>query len=157
FWEMGPDLRFTWISENIRNYTGVEPAWYLGKRRQELDAGERQREPAWAEHLAILERRLPFDGFVYELRAPDGSRQWTRTSGRPMCDLEAGSLGYRGASPLCTKERQAPDGANHAEPGLPPALAAMTDGFALYDADDRLAVCNEAYRNLPPGQPPQAT
>src|SRR5258708_5333135 len=31
FWEMGPDLRFTWLSPNIRSYTGVAAEWYYGK------------------------------------------------------------------------------------------------------------------------------
>src|SRR5262249_5849333 len=104
FWEMGPDLRVTWVSGSIRPLTRVAPEWDSGKRRQQLDAGRHGQDPAWAEHLDRLERRLPFDGFVYELLGPDGNRQWTRTSGTPLFDTDGGFLGYRGASTLCTKE-----------------------------------------------------
>ena len=152
FWEMGPDLRFTWLSDNIRGYTGVGPEWYIGKRRQDLGV-VRLDLPDWGEHLQLLERRLPFDGFVYELLGPDGSRQWARTSGRPMFDAAGRFLGYRGASTLCSKEMQALERAHQAEARLRAALAAMSDGFALYDADDRLLLCNEAYRTILPDLP----
>src|SRR5262249_62264722 len=116
----------------------VARGWTIGKRRPQPDAARHGQDPAWAEHPDRLERRLPFDGFVYELLGPDGNRQWTRTSGTPLFDTDGGFLGYRGASTLCTKEMQALQRAHRAEGRLRAALAAMTDGFALYDADDRL-------------------
>ncbi len=40
------------------------------------------------------------------------------------------------------------DAAQRAEERLRTALAALADGFVLYDAEDRLVLCNERYREL---------
>jgi len=147
FWEMGPDLRFTWVSENIRQRTGQSPDWARGKRRSEL--GDPDDNPAaWQAHLRALELHQPFHDFVYCLRGSDGSRHWTRTSGKPMFDANGRFLGYRGASALCTDQVTALARAHHAEARLNAALSAMSDGFALYDAEDRLVLCNDAYRQM---------
>lgn len=147
FWELGPDLRFTWFSGNFRQHTGDDDAWYLGKRRAEL--GEPSDDPeAWDAHLAALERHEPFHDFVYRLHGPAGPGQWTRTSGRPLFDDAGLFLGYRGASAICTEEVAALARAHAAEARLNAALGAMSDGFALYDAEDRMVMCNDAYRTL---------
>lgn len=48
-----------------------------------------------------------------------------------------------------TEQRKADDIARKAHERLVDAIAAMPDGFALFDADERLVLCNDGYRRLP--------
>ncbi len=48
-----------------------------------------------------------------------------------------------------TVQRQAEDVARMAHERLLDAIAAMPDSFALFDADERLVLCNDSYRRLP--------
>ena len=156
FWEMGPDLRFVWLSDNFQRCTGMPPAHVQGKRRSELGTPTDNPE-AWAAHLATLDRREPFQGFVYYMGRPDGSGHWTRTSGKPMFAADGRFLGYRGTSTLCTEQVAALSRAQAAEARLHAALGAMADGFALFDDDDRLILWNEAYRDLVVADPSALT
>jgi PAS domain S-box-containing protein len=152
FWEMGPDLRFTWFSGNFRRRSGIDPARVLGKSRAEIGIPE-DNPQAWQAHLALLDRHEPFQGFAYSLRNVDGTGSWTRTSGKPRFDAQGRFLGYRGASSICSDEMTALARAHQAEAMLHASLSAMADGFALYDARDRLVLFNDAFRALVAADP----
>ena len=95
FWTMGPDLRFTWFSDNLEAVLGIPPRELLGRTRAELM--DPDMDPAVAAaHLRQLERREPFRDFEYAWRAPDGSRRWLRVSGKPVFDADGSFMGYRG-------------------------------------------------------------
>src|SRR5690606_32709086 len=51
FWEMDADLRFSFMSERLRDVTGIDPSVTLGKTRQELGAGDTDADK-WEAHLA---------------------------------------------------------------------------------------------------------
>ena len=81
FWEMDSELRLCYLSERLREVTGVEPAEVLGKSRLELGAGDTDSDK-WDAHLADLRAHRPFRDFRYVYVAADGSRLPCRTTGR---------------------------------------------------------------------------
>lgn len=103
FWELGPDLRLTYIDESFRDIAGVDPQTYLGKTRQELASGGVDPE-ALQKHLDDLENHRSFRNFQYELRRPDGGSQYISLSGTPVFDGNGVFAGYRGAGTNVTAQ-----------------------------------------------------
>ena len=95
FWEMGPDLHFTYMSERVRDVLGLDPAYLIGKRREDLS--DLSLEPEhWARHLDDLRQRRPFRDFTYKLRLPDQRIRYISVSGKPIFGSRGQFLGYRG-------------------------------------------------------------
>ncbi len=95
FWEMGPDLRFTYFSGRFGEILGVDPETYIGKKRGEV-ADPKEDSGKWEKHLDDLKNHRPFRSFEYKIRRPDGTSVDIEISGRPII-LEGGEFGgYRG-------------------------------------------------------------
>ena len=98
FWEMGPDLRFTYHSERYFEITGFRPEDKISTTRTryadpsdlELNADK------WDQHFADLEAHKPFRNFEYSFKAADGGILYSRTSGTPIFAQDGAFLGYRG-------------------------------------------------------------
>ncbi|MGF1640152.1 MAG: PAS domain S-box protein [Rhodospirillales bacterium] len=145
FWEMGPDLRFTWFSEQMERITGMSPRRLIGMTRIEL--GEPDLSDAkWVRHLAELEARRPFRDFRYPLRDDRGAEVQISVSGIPVFDDDGGFLGYRGTGTNVTAEVLAERKVAEAQERLRDAIESISDGFALYDGADRLVLFNDNYR-----------
>lgn len=94
-WEMDADLRFTYLSPNIKDIVGIEPEWHYGKTRRELLNDDYDRD-LWDAHLQCMEERKPFRDFTY-YRVGEGVRPiWISTSGVPIFDSTGAFMGYRG-------------------------------------------------------------
>jgi two-component system cell cycle sensor histidine kinase PleC len=99
FWEMGPDLRFTYFSRRFEEATGISPDLLLGKTRREL-LEESNASPTvlamWEDHLEEIEARRPFRDF----RPPnfrDGKMGlYISISGKPIFGKSSNFKGYRG-------------------------------------------------------------
>ena len=95
FWEMGPDLRFTYMSERIRDVLGFDFAYPIGKRREDLS--DLTLEPEhWARHLDDLRQHRAVRDFTYKLRLPDEQLRYISVSGKPIFGTDGRFLGYRG-------------------------------------------------------------
>lgn len=105
-WELGPDLRFTYVSPRVELLTGVPASHHLGKTRRELMAANAM-TPEIEAHFETLARREPFRDFRYWRIGHDGRRQGILTSGRPIFDPEGRFLGYRGVACEITSELRA--------------------------------------------------
>lgn len=146
-WEMGPDLRFTYLSERVKEATGVSAAEHIGKTREEL-SGEGIKSTKWRELADTLKTQQPFRNFEYARRGPDGAMQYLSISGAPIFDATGAFQGYRGSGKEVTPHRNALDRAQRAEQTLRTAIESIDEAFVLYDADDRLVLCNEKYREF---------
>ena len=154
FWEMNADLRFTWLSSNIEQAMGTEAARLVGRSRHDLREESNSPEEWWA-HLDQLAKRQPFRDFTYSVNSAKFGRIWVQISGVPVFDGEGAFAGYRGVGRMVTdlKEaeaalRQREAEATTARRRLLDAIEAMTEGFAMYDADDRLVLCNRKYKQM---------
>ena len=143
FWEMDADLRFTYFSPNVASITGVEAQWHYGKTREELGIACGVSTEQWRAHLEILERHEPFRNFVFERQGPDG-RRWMCTSGQPVFDENGNFCGYRGSANDVTAEVTA----RHAAEQLLAVIENIDELFVLWDADDRLVMCNARFREI---------
>ena len=146
-WEMGQDMKFTYVSERFFELTGTPVSELVGQPRSAL-VDYPADDPVWQAHLDDLANRRPFRGFVYPHRAHDGQVRWIRTSGKPIVDAKGNFIGYRGTGSDITIEYEAEERARVAQDRLRDAVEFLADGFVLYDPDDRLIMCNSRYREI---------
>ncbi len=106
FWEMGPDLRFTYLSPRVEEVLGVPPAAHMGKTRLEM-AGASTENGKWHKHQGDLKERIPFTDFRYEREMPGGGRIHISASGKPIFDDEGNFAGYRGIGTDLTRQMEA--------------------------------------------------
>ncbi|MFP6747399.1 MAG: PAS-domain containing protein [Alphaproteobacteria bacterium] len=148
-WEMDADLRFSWVSDKIQAITGRPPAFYIGKNRDELLETDNDPE-LWAQHMAALRAHEPFKDIHIRQIFPDGRTLWISTSGTPIFDAGGAFQGYFGANTDITDQVAARQEAQSANQRLAMAISSIGEPVALYDADDRLVICNDAYRGIHP-------
>ncbi len=148
-WELDSDLRFSWIADKIEAITGLPPAFYIGKNRDELRASDNDPE-LWARHMASLRAHQPFKDMQIRRDLPDGRTIWIRSSGKPVFDDNGAFQGYFGASSDITDHVVARQEAQSSNERLAMAMSGTDEPVALFDADDRLVICNDAYRGLHP-------
>jgi len=149
FWEMDAALRFTYLSESFVQSVGLPCEAVLGKSRPELLARDGLNSAEMLEaHVAQLEQHLPFRDFEYCIRAASGEILWISVSGVPHRDADGHFAGYLGVGQNITERKQARFAADKASRLLREAIDSIPQGFTVYDADDRLVICNEAYRDF---------
>ena len=100
FWEMGPDFRFTFMSDRCYEVTGLSPGDIIGKTRLDI-AGEElpeEEQSNWDQYQSILEARKPLKNFQYRWNTTDGRQIHIKLSGLPFWSHDGTFLGYRGAA-----------------------------------------------------------
>jgi diguanylate cyclase (GGDEF)-like protein/PAS domain S-box-containing protein len=97
FWEMGPDLRFTYLAGRYFEALGLERRAVLGRTREEVHAGWIVDAAAWEGHCQGLKARCAFSDFEFTWVRPDGKEKVLRISGKPIFDASGIFQGYRGA------------------------------------------------------------
>lgn len=95
FWEMGPDLRFTYFSPRNKEITGFDPHLYIGKSRREISVGKTD-DANWQQHLADLDAHLEFRNFEYDLQISNNQSLTISISGNPIFDDQGVFGGYYG-------------------------------------------------------------
>ncbi|PHS78317.1 MAG: hypothetical protein COB59_07645 [Rhodospirillaceae bacterium] len=95
YWEMGPDLKYTYFSERLLDVTGLLPEDIVGKERYSLCATETEIQD-WEEHQKTLVAHEPFQNFEYAMKVPKVKTLYVRVSGVPLFGAEGKFLGYRG-------------------------------------------------------------
>ena len=102
-WETDTAHRFTYHSDNIRNF-GQNPKNRLGRTRMELAADAASEGGKWEEHRAVLDRHEPFRDFVYKRQVGDDPEAYISVSGKPIFDKDGNFAGYRGTVRDITRE-----------------------------------------------------
>jgi PAS domain-containing protein len=154
FWEQDKDLRFTDVGlgsplasfSNNRN---------IGKRRWEINDTSRDPE-RWEAAPAGYSQSSPLRGLP--IRSHRNRRPRTITSalvasrcttGRVHSSAIAASAATsRPKSPPPRSCASAKSRAERAETTLHDAVDSMSEGFVIYDPEDRFVMCNEAYRRI---------
>jgi PAS domain S-box-containing protein len=149
FWEMGPDLRFTFLSQRFFELFPMGKEAIIGKTRDEF-AGAALGDRHWHRHLREIAAHRPFRDFEYAVGGPDGRPRYIRISGKPVFAANGDFIGYRGTGTDVTVEKQAEAAAARAQAHLFDAVESIDAGIALFDRDDRLVLCNSRYRGLHP-------
>ena len=94
FWEIGPDYKFTLLTENAFGSNAADrigTACWDGALDLETDPEK------WRLLWASLKSRKPFRDFVYRSIGGNGSPMYVKASGKPVFDGKGEFRGYRGA------------------------------------------------------------
>ena len=150
FWEMGPDLKFTYFSDRHYEITGFRPEDKIGTMRtKNVDPREFAADEAkWAAHFADLDARRPFKNFEYAFTVDDGSIRHTRISGVPVFDASGEFAGYRGTGSDITEQKRAEENSDQ----LIAAFDSLPIAIHLWGPDGRLIVTNRTQHEWFPEQ-----
>ncbi|MGQ0677379.1 MAG: PAS domain-containing sensor histidine kinase [Rhodospirillales bacterium] len=141
-WETDAEHRLSWVSPHYVAASPLPIDRILGKRRWEFGA-DGPDSPLWRRHRDDLDHRRPFRDLLFRVTGLDGAAHHVRISGRPVFDADGKFAGYRGLGRDVTEETEARLHAELAEARLDAAIESMNDGFALFDAGDRLVRVNK--------------
>ncbi len=161
FWEMDESLRFTYAVDQSGLSRGPSPAAILGRTRWESVGVDPDATEKWRRHRADLEARRPFRDFRFSAKDESGQVGHWRVSGKPIFDDDGRFRGYRGTATEETEHvlrqekaeralRESEARAARARTRLFDAIESLTEGFALYDSEDRQVACNQKYREMYP-------
>ncbi|HXE29229.1 MAG TPA: ATP-binding protein [Stellaceae bacterium] len=143
-WESDVNHRFTFLSGD-----GAQAVF--GKTRWEVAGADPTSDPYWRRHKADLDARRPFRGFRFSITWPGSTTaQHFSASGKPMFDDEGRFQGYRGTITNETEAIVASQRARLADRLLRDAVDSISEGFVIFDAEDRLVMSNDAYRRMYP-------
>ncbi|MCH8172010.1 MAG: PAS domain S-box protein, partial [Proteobacteria bacterium] len=155
FWEMGPDFRFTYVSEKFFEITKWKHEEIIGKTRQETaDPLSQEEDPdAWRRHREDLEARRPFSNFVRSFPGRsgtpyEGKRIYVRLNGRPRFDEKGEFLGYRGTATDITREIEAEEALRENEERLRLILENAVTGIITIDEKGVIQTFNPAAGSL---------
>ena len=87
----------------------------------------------------------------YRIITQDGALRTVREIAEPVLDETGKHVRTNGVVQDITEQRVARAAQKISEQRLEDAIGSLSEGFSLYDAEDRLVVCNERYRELYPG------
>ncbi len=149
-WETDAAHRFTFIAGAGSDAAGIRSEDIIGRRRWELAGADPESDETWRRHKGDLDARRPFRGFRYSFVTALGRRMHFSVSGKPTFDAEGTFLGYRGAVRNETEAVEALARVAEADAFLSDAIENMTDGFVIYDREDRFVMCNAAHRRFYP-------
>jgi PAS domain S-box-containing protein len=129
YWETGPDLRFTYMSDRIRNF-GLDPASRIGRSRLELAADAIEDPGKWEAHVEAMQRREPFRDFQYKMQLGNEEAHYMSVSGKPVFDAQGAFLGYRGSAVEVTERSLAAERLRQAKNAAEAASAAKSKFLA---------------------------
>ena len=145
-----------WILDEDRLCNYVNKVWldFTGRRLdQEMGSGwtagvypddvQRCRDS----YVGAFDARREFV-LEYRLRRFDGEYRWLVAKGVPRHDDQGSFMGFIGSCIDITERKQAELAASKANRLLEESISSIAQGFTIYDENDRLIICNEAYRSL---------
>jgi adenylate cyclase len=135
------------ISENIKNVFGYEPSEYLENAdfwRSRVHPDDLARVEAESSNLYKNGRHT----VEYRFRKKDDSYCWVNDEQRLIRDADSQPVEVIGSWSDVTRRREAELASRRSEQRFIDAIESISEGFSLYDADDRLVLCNSAYGKL---------
>ncbi len=146
-WETDADGIYRYVSPCVADKLGLADHDLIGRSRLALPT-DLPRNAGLEEHRRLVENHQPFRDFICAMIVPERGEQVVRFNGVPVFDAKGAFLGYQGLAANITRRIQAEERALNAERRLMDALDSISDGFALYDADDHLVLCNRHYQQM---------
>jgi PAS domain S-box-containing protein len=146
-WETDAQGRFTYISDRFSELIGVQTEYVIGKSAAEICQNLDFPGITKAVDDLIDERQVIRD-VQYRLPNKDGHWLTVRSSGKPRFDENQNFLGYRGTTTDVTSEVEARENEAKVQERFLTSIETVPMAVALFDADDRLVVSNQRYRDL---------
>lgn len=149
-WYVDLDKETVYWSPEVYRIHGRDPATF----RPDLDAAieayhpdDRTRVRQFVADAA--DRQGAFSAELRLLR-PDGELRHVQSIGRCEVDEAGNVTGIFGVVQDITERKHAEAVRRRAEANLRNAIESITEGFVLFDEDDRLVMCNSVYRRFYP-------
>jgi signal transduction histidine kinase len=145
-WEVDKDFSLTFVSARVMEVFGIHPRLMLDTSLFDIgnfmDAGRDTPDLEW---------RAPFRDKLFSIVDSEGKSRQCQLSGMPVFDSVTGAFaGFRGTANDITVQLEAEARATAAQTRLYDAIESSSQAFALFDAENRLVVCNEKFREYHP-------
>ena len=105
FWELDKELKYSYISGDIKDLCGLEPAQMQGNYPPALHRNNPKLNVDWELFERITQGRQPLKNFTYSLRDSNDEIRIFKVNGNPLFDRDYNFLGYRGVKQEITAER----------------------------------------------------
>jgi adenylate cyclase len=141
----------TYYSAGVRAALGLDPS-QLKTANDWLDRVHPDDQTGWKSALVAHFRRQT-ERFECKVRylGGNGKWRWARQHGIAQFNEQGRAVRMVGASGDITELIEHQEAARAARNHLSKAIETISDGFAIYDAEDRLVLCNDQYNALYPG------
>lgn len=106
FWELDPQLCFSYVSGTLPFRKTVEPKELLGQSLERIVTDTPQVDFNFESFQSLIATGQPIDGFVFRLKETNKTVQIFSLSGRSMTDHSGAFSGYRGILREITAEYQ---------------------------------------------------
>jgi PAS domain S-box-containing protein len=144
-WETDTAFRLTFVSQRVGEVLGLQPVELLG--RSLLEIGRFVGPLADTSGPLDGQRYAPFRDLPFTIAHRDGSQRLFRISGLPVFDTVSGAfLGFRGTALDISEQEATASRAAQSQNQLAQALDSISEGFALFDANERLVLSNQKFR-----------
>ena len=150
------DFAPTFVSQNIRDWLGYQPEEYL----ENPDFWWSRVHPDDAPAIENASMQLFQKGrhtVEYRFRRKDGSYCWVNDEQHLVRDQDGQPVEVVGSWSDVTARNEAEIAFRQSEQRLTDAIESISEGFSLYDAQDRLIVCNRVYAELHQAVPARGT
>jgi PAS domain S-box-containing protein len=145
-WETNSRFALTFVSSRISDVLGFQPIELIGRSFLDFahftaEGGDKDDPP----FDPIV--RTPFRERAATMTHQDGSQRLFRISALPVFAATTGDfLGFRGTARDITEQAEVSQRASQLQTQLTQAIESISEGFALFDRDDRLVLCNQKFR-----------
>jgi adenylate cyclase len=146
-YEATGDFAPTFVSQNIRDQFGYEPEEYL-KDAEFWRSRVHPDELAAVEAESIQLFKKGRHTVEYRFLKKDDTYCWVSDAQQLIRDKKGQPAEVVGSWSDITERKRAEIAFRQSEQRLTDAIESISGGFALYDADDRLIICNSAYGEL---------
>lgn len=147
-WELDQEFKFTFASTRVADIIGVPARLLIGRSLFDCGQFEGFPEANRFDH-PYPDSRTPFKNVVYRIVGVDDCPRLFALSGVPIFeDVTGRFLGYRGTATDISVQAEAESRITEAQTRLIHALETMPQGFAVYDSEDRVVLCNSRYEEF---------
>jgi len=145
-WETDTGLILTFVSSRVSDVLGFQPVELIGRPLLDfarftatgIESADRPLDPI---------SRKPFRDRPASMAHRNGSQRLFQISALPIFAALTGEfLGFRGTARDVTEQADASERAVRSQAQLTQAIESISEGFALFDPEDRLVLCNSKFR-----------
>jgi adenylate cyclase len=141
------DFAPTFVSDNIKDWLGYEPREYL-ENPDFWRARVHPDELASIEAKSVQLHKKGRHTVEYRFLKKDGTYCWVIDEQHLIRNRDGEPVEVVGSWSDVTAPKEAEIAFRRSEQRLTDAIESISEGFSLYDAADRLIVCNKAYGDL---------
>jgi diguanylate cyclase (GGDEF)-like protein len=144
------NIRYTYINEGAREFFGVAPEEIIADPDVLFRTFSEEYKASFKKRLIAASRSLSTWDVEASIVTPEGRLKYTHAIARPE-RLSDGSVLWTGVTLDATRIKEAEASAAEAEARTRTAIVeSLSQGFLLYDADDRLVIRNSHFLDLYP-------